>query len=202
LTVPSEASRKRKEERRQSRAALWTIQLAVDAVADSVHQLKMLRRHMHRGHHAALATLRMARHHSLNASDLSRVEDLVGNYARAADWPATMRSRSRHEHLERPLSATESGVLAGLAGSALAVVAGALTVCEQLATWYGGLAVAAAAAARSARPHVTVEAHQQRANKLLLRLDQLCANDHIAWAFVAAAGSSRPAPDTAARTLH
>ena len=199
MIVSTKSARTSKDKLRHSRAALSTIQFAVDAVAHSVQHLRSLRCHMQRGHHAALTTLRMARHHCLNASDLARVETIVGQYARVADWPGTMRSRNRHEHLERPLSDTESGVLASLAGSALTVAAGALTMWEQLDAWYGGLAVTAAAAARSALPSVTAEAHRRRANKLMLRLEQLCANDHIAWAFAAAVKECEPA---AQRTLH
>src|SRR5262249_41363864 len=104
---------------KDSRAALWTIQLAVDAVADSIRQLKLLRDQVHRGHRTALTTLGMARHHSLIDGDREQVEASVGRFARFADWPATMRARSRQEHLERPLSDAESRELTSLAGSAL-----------------------------------------------------------------------------------
>jgi hypothetical protein len=103
---------------KRSRAALRTIELAVDTVAHSIRQLKVLRTHMHRGHRRALLALSTARHHSLSEADLGRVEDMVGGYARVADWPANMRSRSPHDHLERPLSEAESTVLAVLAGRA------------------------------------------------------------------------------------
>jgi hypothetical protein len=183
---------------KQSRAALWTIQLAVDAVADSIHQLKLLQGHAHRGHRAALVTLRLARHHALNDCDLQRVEDTVGKFARLTDWPAAVRARSRYEHLERPLSDTESRQVANLAGRALLVAAGMLDITEQLDAWYGGLAVAAAAVARSALANVTSQAHRKRADKLMRRLEELCTNTHIAWAF-AASGQDRPQPP---RTLH
>ena len=188
----------RKAHLKRSRAALCTIELAVDTVAHSIRQLKVLRAHMHRGHRRALFALSTARHHSLSEADLRRVEDMVGGYARVADWPANMRSRIPHDHLERPLSEAESTVLAVLAGQALTVAAGALTVCEQLDNWYGGLAVAAAVAGRLALPSVTIEAHRRRADKLMTRLEHLCANDQIKWAFVAAAGRSpavRPRSD-------
>jgi hypothetical protein len=173
----------RRAELKHSRAALRTIQQAVETVTHSIHQLKVLRRHMHRGHRKALWALHTARHHSLNETDIKRVEDMVRGYALVADWPATMLARNPHEHLERPLSDT--------------VAAGALTVCEQLDNWYGGLAVAAAVSARLALPSVTAQAHRRRADKLMIRLEQLCANDQINWAFVAAAGRStavRPPP--------
>ena len=198
--MPRKPARTRKQQLRHSRAALATIQFAVDTVADSIHQLRTLRRQMQRGHRAALSTLRMARHHCLSEPDLTRVEDIVGQYARVADWPATMRCRNRHEQLERPLSDLESSVLASLAGSALTVVAGALTIWEQLDAWYGGLAVTAAAAARAALPSVTAATHRRRADKLMLRLELLCANDHIAWAFAAA--PPKPPEPTVERTLH
>jgi hypothetical protein len=190
-------------ELKHSRAALRTIQQAVETVSHSIHQLKVLRRHMHRGHRKALWALHTARHHSLNDTDIKRVEDMVGGYALVADWPATMRMRNPHEHLERPLNDTESAVLASVAGSALTVAAGALTVCEQLDNWYGGLAVVAAVSARLALPSVTAQAHRRWADKLMIRLEQLCANDQINWAFVAAAGRStavRPPPQRT--TLH
>jgi len=183
---------------KQSRAALRTIQLAVDTVADSIRQLQRLQDHAHRGHRAALATLRMARHHSLNSNDMSRVEETVGKFARLMDWPLAMRSRNRVEPLERPLSDPESRLLANLAGSALLVAGGMLDITEQLDAWYGPLVVTAAAAARSALPSVTSEAHRKRADKLMLRLEQLCGNTHIAWAF-AAGEELRPTP---LRTLH
>jgi hypothetical protein len=183
---------------KQSRAALWTIQLAVETVADSIRQLQRLRDHAHRGHRAALATLSMARHHSLNNSDLSRVEETVGKFARVMDWPLSMRSRTRFEHLERPLSDSESRLMANLAGSALLVAGGMLDVTEQLDAWYGSLVVTAAAAARSALPRVTSDGHRKRADKLMFRLEQLCANSHIAWAF--AAGQEVHPP--LLRTLH
>jgi len=193
----------RRADLKHSRAALRTIQQAVETVTHSIQQLKVLRRHMHRGHRKALWSLHSARHHSLNDNDIKRVEDMVRGYARVADWPATMRTRNPHEHLARPLSDTESTVLASLAGSALTVAAGALTVCEQLDNWYGGLAVAAAVSARLALPSVTEEAHKRRAEKLMLRLEQLCANDQINWAFVAAAGRSAPVrPSPQRTTLH
>jgi hypothetical protein len=185
----------RRADLKHSRAALRTIQQAVETVTHSIQQLKVLRRHMHRGHRQALWALHSARHHSLNDSDIKRVEDMVRGYARGADWP--------DEHLARPLCDTESTVLASLAGSALTVAAGALTVCEQLDNWYGGLAVAAAVSARLALPSVTEEAHKRRAQKLMLRLEQLCVNEQINWAFVAAAGRSaavRPPPQRT--TLH
>jgi hypothetical protein len=183
---------------KQSRAALWTIQLAVDAVADSIQQLKLLQDHAYRGHRAALVTLRLARHHSLNDCDLRRVEDSVGKFARLADWPAAKRARSRYEHLERPLCDTESRQVANLAGSALLVAAGMLDITEQLDAWYGELAVTAAAVARSALAKVTSRGHRRRADKLMLRLAELCTNTHIAWAFAAGA-QDRPQPP---RTLH
>jgi hypothetical protein len=193
----------RRAELKYSRAALRTIQQAVEIVTHSIHQLKVLRRHMHRGHRKALWALHTARHHSLNEADIKRVEDMVRGYALVADWPATMRTRNPHAHLERPLSDTESTVLASVAGSALTVAAGALTVSEQLDNWYGGLAVAAAVSARLALPSVTAQTHRRRADKLMIRLEQLCANDQINWAFVAAAGRStavRPPPPRT--TLH
>jgi hypothetical protein len=191
-------AQRRKALLKQSRAALWTIQLAVDAVADSIHQLKLLQGHAHRGHRAALVTLRLARHHALKDCDLQRVEDTVGKFARHTDWPAAMRARSRYEHLERPLSDTESRQIANLAGQALLVAAGMLDITEQLDAWYGALAVAAAAVARSALANVTSQGHRKRADKLMLRLEELCTNTHIAWAF-AASGQDRPQPP---RTLH
>lgn len=193
------AMQARKLRLKESRAALWTIQLAVDAVSDSVRQLKLLRDHVHRGHRTSLATLRMARHHCLNEEDMGRVEESVTKFARLADWPPTMRVRGRYEHFERPLSDAESRLLANLAGTALTVAAGMLDICEQCDAWYGGFAVTAAAAARSALPKVTTEVHRKRANKLMLRLDQLCANGHIAWAFAAGDEKYRPTP---LRTLH
>ncbi len=195
-------ARSRKTELKHSRAALRTIQLAVETVAHSINQVRVLRRHLHRGHRKGLSALHMARHHSLNAADIKRVEAIVGGYAQVADWPATMRSRRRHEGLERPLSETESTVLALLAGQALTAAAGALAVCEQLDNWYGGLAVAAAVAGRLAVPGVTVEAHRRQADKLMTRLEQLCANDHINWAFVAAAGRSPAVRPPSQRTVH
>ncbi|HEX2337828.1 MAG TPA: hypothetical protein VHI72_15265, partial [Hyphomicrobiaceae bacterium] len=120
-------------------------------------------------------------------------------FARLADWPPTMRVRGRDEHFERPLCDAESRLLANLAGTALTVAAGMLDICEQCDAWYGGLAVTAAAAARAALPKVTSEVHRKRADKLMLRLDQLCANGHIAWAFAAGDEKYRPTP---LRTLH
>ena len=183
---------------KQSRAALWTIQLAVETVADSIRQLQRLRDHAHRAHRAALATLSMARHHSLNGSDLRHVEETVGKFARSMDWPLSMRSRTRFEHLERPLNERESRLMANLAGSALLVAGGMLDITEQLDVWYGGLVVTAAAAASSALPRVTSAGHRKRADKLMLRLEELCSNPMIAWAF-AANIEERPQP---ARTLH
>src|SRR5262245_13169555 len=183
---------------KDSRAALWTIQLAVDAVADSIRQLKLLRNQVHSGHRTALTTLRMARHHSLTDGDLSQVESSVGRLARFADWPSTRRARSRKEHLERHISDAERRGVARMAGAALTRAAGLLDVGERLDVWYGSLAVTAAAVARSALPKVSCERHRRRADKLMLRLDQLASNSLIAWAF-AASGKDRPAP---VRTLH
>lgn len=188
----------KRTELKHSRAALWTIQHAVDAVANSIRQLKTLQGHVYVGYRGALSTLQMARHHSLNDRDLNLVEDCVGKLAQRADWPATMRSRTRHESLERPLSDTESSVVTSLVGSALAVSAGTLDITEYLDALYGGLAVTAAAAARSAYS-VTAETHRKRADKLMLRLDQLCANQRIAWAFTAGAENQ---PSIFRRTLH
>jgi len=188
----------KRTELKHSRAALWTIQHAVDAVANSIRQLKTLQGHVYGGYRGALSTLQMARHHSLNDRDLNLVEDCVGKLAQRADWPATMRSRTRHESLERPLSDTESSVVTSLVGSALAVSAGTLDITEYLDALYGGLAVTAAAAARSAYS-VTAETHRKRADKLMLRLDQLCANQRIAWAFAAGAENQ---PSIFRRTLH
>jgi len=188
----------RKAMLKQSRAALWTIQVAVDAVADSIQQLKLLQAHAHRGHRAALVTLRLARHHSLTDCDMLRVEDSVGKFARLMDWPAVMRSRSRYERLERPLSDTESRQLANLAGSALLVAAGMLDITEQVDAWYGELAVTAATVARSALANVTNQVHRKRADKLMLRLEELCTTTQIAWAFAEGAQDRPQLP----RTLH
>ena len=87
----------KRTELKHSRAALWTIQHAVDAVANSIRQLKTLQGHVYGGYRGALSTLQMARNHSLNDRDLNLVEDCVGKLAERADWPATMRSRTRHE---------------------------------------------------------------------------------------------------------
>ena len=84
-------------------------------------------------------------------------------------------------------------------GRAFVVSSGMLDISEQLDAWYGRLVLIAATAARSALPSVTVEAHKKRAAKLLDRLDQLCRNERIAWAF--AAGPSGD-PSLACRTLH
>src|SRR5262249_34494492 len=165
--MPRKPARTRKQQLRHSRAALATIQFAVDTVADSIHQLRTLRRQMQRGQQWALATVPIARHHCLSEPDLTRVEDIVGQYARVADWPATMRCRNRHEQLERPLSDLESSVLASLAGSALTVVAGALTIWEQLDAWYGGLAVTAAAAAPPPPPRATAPTPPPPAHQLM-----------------------------------
>jgi hypothetical protein len=100
-------------EAKHSRAALWTIQLAVEAVADSVCQLKALQGRVYRGHKAALWALRMARHHSLQDRDQSFVEHGIGKLAERVDWPATIRLRTRREHLERPLSTWTSSVVVG-----------------------------------------------------------------------------------------
>jgi hypothetical protein len=183
---------------KQSRAALRTIQIAVDAVADSIQHLKWLQAHAHRGHRAALVTLRLARHHCLKDCDMLRVEETVGKFARLTDWPAALRARSRYEQLERPLNDTESRQVANLAGSALLVAAGMLDVIEQLDASYGRLAITAAAVARSALTKVTSQEHRKRADKLMLRLEELCRDTHIAWAFAANA-EDRPQP---ARTLH
>jgi len=190
----------RKAQHGHSRAALWTIQLAVDTLADSIRQLKAFRRPVHRGHRVALDTLRMTRHHTLHDGDLAVLEEGVGKLARRLDWPATMRSRTRHQHLERPLSDTESRTIATLAVSSVVIASGMLDIGDQLDAWYGGHAVSAATAARLALPNVTTEAHRKRAEKLMLRLDQLCANDHIAWAF--AAGPEEQTPPLSPRTLH
>jgi hypothetical protein len=194
----------RQTELKHSRAALRTIRQAVETVSHSIQQLRLLRGHLHRGHRKALWALHAARHHALADTDIRRVEDMVRGYAQVADWPATMRARNPHEQLARPLSETESSVLASLAGSALTVAAGALSVSEQLDNWYGGLAVTAAVSARLAQASVTEEAHKRRADKLMLRLEQLCANDQINWAFVAAAGRSAAAvrPPLQRTTLH
>ena len=89
-------------------------------------------------------------------------------------------------------------MVASLVGSALAVSAGTLDITEYLDALYGGLAVTAAATARSAYS-VTAETHRKRADKLMLRLDQLCANQRIAWAFAAGAEDQ---PSIFRRTLH
>lgn len=172
-------------EAKHSRAALWTIQLAVEAVADSVRQLKALQGRVYRGHKAALWALQMARHHSLQSRDQSFVEHGIGKLAERVDWPATIRLRTRREHLERPLSDIESSVVCGLAGSAFEVASGMLDISEQLDAWYGGLVLLATATARTALSSVTVEAHRRRAAKLMHRLDQLCRDQRIAWAFTA-----------------
>src|SRR5262249_58106409 len=113
---------------------------------------------------------------------------------------ASMRGRNGRGQLEGPLRDWESSVFASRGGSAPPVVAGALTIGEQLDAWYGGLAVTAAAAARAALPSVTAATHRRRADKLMLRLELPCANDHIAWAFAAA--PPKPPEPTVERTLH
>lgn len=179
----SRATTARKTEVQKSRAALWTIQLAVDTVADSIHQLQTLQGAVHRGHRAALSTFQTVRHHALKKPERNFVEAFVSRLAERLDWPKKMRSRSRHLHLERSLSHTESRVLGGLAGSAFAITTGLLDLSDQLDVWYGGHAVTAVVLARSAFPNVTSDAHRRRAAKLMLRLDQLCADNRIAWAF-------------------
>ena len=198
MSTKSKRAITRIAEAKHSRAALWTIQLAVDAVADSVRQLKSLQGRVYRGHQAALWALQMARHHSLNNRHQTLVEHCVGKLAERVDWPATIRKRTRREYLERPLGDTESSVVCGLAGSAFVVASGMLDISEQLDAWYGGLALIAATAARSAVSSVTVEAHKRRAAKLMDRLDQLCCDERIAWAFAAGADD----PSLADRTLH
>jgi hypothetical protein len=187
-----------KTEANYSRAALWTIQHAVDALADSIRHVQMLRDYAHRSHSAALVTLRMARHHTLNDGDLRLVEDCVGKLAQRMDWPASLRTRTRQEHLERPLSETESSEITNLAGGALGIASGTLDIEEQMVSWYGGFAVAAVAAARSALSSVTAVTHRRRADKLMHRLEQLCDDHRIAWAFVAGA-EHKPISH---RTLH
>jgi hypothetical protein len=176
-------ARARTSEAAHSRAALWTIQLAVDAVADALRRLGTLQGQVYRSHRAALATLQMARHHPLKAADLNLVEDRFGQLARRLDWPQGIRARAHYEHLGRPLTDPESRMIGSWAGSALALTDGMLDISEQLDLGYAGLVVSAAGAARAASFRVTAEAHKRKAAKLLLRLDQLCADERVAWAF-------------------
>jgi hypothetical protein len=192
----------RTDETRQGRAALWTVQLAVDAVADAIRRLDTLRCLVYRTHQAALSTLRTARHHPLKDPDLAPLEDRIGHLANRLDWPQSIRSRTHHhEHLERPLTRAESRVIGNWAGSAFAVTSGMLNVSEQLDAWYAGLVTSAVRAARTASSRVTVEAHKRRAEKLLRRLDQLCADERIAWAFAVPNGEDDDGRLISGRTL-
>jgi hypothetical protein len=184
---------------KHSRAALWTIQLAVETAADSARRLGALQDRMFRGHQAALWTLQMARHHSLKGGDLQLVEEGIRRLAERVEWPSSIRRRTRREHLERPLTDTESGVVRNLAASATRVASGMLDISEQLDDWYGGVILMAVAAARSALSGVTVEAHKRRAAKLMDRLDLLCRDERVAWAFT---DGLRRSSSHAGRTVH
>jgi hypothetical protein len=184
---------------KHSRAALWTIQLAVDAVADGLRCLGALQDQVYRSRCATMGTLQMARHHALKEADLRPIEDRVGQLARRLDWPRSLRARARYEHLERPLGCTESYVIGRWAECALALTMGMLDISEQLDIGYAGLVVSAATAARAAAARVTVEGHKRRAAMLMLRLDQLCADERVAWAFAAPGEDERSMPR---RLLH
>ena len=194
----AKAKRSNKRKANHSRAALWTIHLAVETVADSVRHLKSLQDHVNRGHHAAVRALQMARHHPLRESDQSLVEDGVSQLLGRVDWPVAIHMQTQRDQLERPLADTESCMVRHLASSAVQLACGTLDISELLDAWYGELVLIAVATARTALPAVTVEAHRRRAARLLDRLELLCADERIAWAFTE--GSRRPSP--VGRTLH
>jgi hypothetical protein len=185
-------------EANHSRAALGTIHLAVETVADSVRHLKSLQGHVLQGHRAAVRALQMARHHPLRESDQSLVEDGVSQLSSRMDWSEAIHMQTQREHLERPLTNTESSMVRHLASSAVQLACGTLDISELLDAWYGELVLIAVATARTALPAVTVEAHRRRAARLLGRLELLCGDERIAWAFTE--GSRRPSP--VGRTLH
>ena len=199
MSRKSKTARAPTAEARHSRAALRTMQLAVDAVADALRRLGTLQSDVHRSRGAALASLQVARHHSLKDADLHPIEDRISQLARRLDWPRSICGRVHNEHLERPLTDPESHMVGRWAGSAHALTVGMLDISEQLDAWYAGLVVTAAGAARAASCKVTVVAHKRKAAKLLLRLDGLCADERVAWAFDA------PGEDEwsiSCRTLH
>jgi hypothetical protein len=170
-------------EAKHSRAALRTMRLAVEAVADALRRLGALQSNVYHSRQAALATLQAARQHSLKDAELGPIEDGIGQLAKRLDWPRSISARVHNEHLERPLTAPESHMVGRWAGSAHVLTVGMLDIGEQLDAWYAGLVVTAAGVARAASCRVTVTAHKRRAAKLMLRLDGLCADERVAWAF-------------------
>jgi hypothetical protein len=159
------------------------MQLAVDAVADALRRLSALQDQVYGGHRAALGNLQVARHHPLKAAYLSPIEKCFDHLAKRLDWPRGVRSRAPNEHLDRPLGDRECRMIASWGASAFALTVGMLDIYEQLGDWYADLVVSAAGAARAAAYKVTVKAHKTKADTLLLRLDRLCADQRVAWAF-------------------
>jgi hypothetical protein len=166
---------------KQSRAALATIESAVATVAEAVKQLGLLQRDLSRAHRAALESFQVARHHPLTGHHLEGMERLARTLADRRGGPSAIRDRAANDHLERPLSHSESWQIGRWASSAAVIAAGLPHLGDTVVDeWYGDLVASAADAARSALPKVTVEAHKRRAARLMLRLDHLCSDVRIA----------------------
>jgi hypothetical protein len=150
---------------------------ALVSVADSIELLTKLHDNAHLAYKGALEAFQMARHHPLTAPDLCLIEKRATALADQFDWPASARARGMCPHLERPLTNYESSIITHWGNSAFAITVVLLDVGGLLDGIYGSFVATAAAAARSARSKVTADAHQKRADKLMLRLDQLCAGD-------------------------
>jgi hypothetical protein len=130
---------------------------------------------------------------------LRRVEEGVAELAKRLDWGAGSGIRSRYDQLVRPLTSKESSEIKTWAMAAWGITVGMLDLSELLDEWYGKLVVAAAAAARSAFPKVTAEAHRKQAAEFIRRLDQLCTDERIAWAFPSTEPAECTLPDQGER---
>lgn len=194
--MSSKVRKSQTSEHKQSRAALTTIEMSVGAVADAFKQLSTLQEQLYQAHLEARATFQVARHHALKGRDLRAIEEFAGELAERFDWPEGLAARAHCDHLERPLTDDQSWEIGRCAASAFAVTDGMLTVSGMVEELYGTLVESAANAARSAMPKATAAVHRREATKLMLRLDQLCADERLekAVAFAASARDEAMAP--------
>jgi hypothetical protein len=172
-----------------SRAALTTIEVAVATVEDGIEQLGRLQDCLYSARLGAVATFQGARHHSLNGRDLHLIEECADLLAQRLDWPARLAGRTSPNHLARPLTDAESWQVGRWATSAYEITASMLDVSRLLDVGYAQVVASTADVARSAFAQVTAEEDKQKAVKLMLRLDQLCADERIVDALALVTGN-------------
>jgi hypothetical protein len=147
-------------ELKKSRAALSTIQMAVDAVAGAVKEWSALQKHLCRAHQEAVSTFQAI--HPQPFKGRETLEESAGELARRLVWPKCLATRSPHDHPKAPMTFDLVSDTGRWAFSTFMIADCVHVVVRMLDRGFGVLVEDATHAARSELSNVTELAPQFR----------------------------------------